>query len=73
MEGGYAFPGRLRSSVDLPKGVEFSTLFLFVAGNTCHNVASVDCHPFRSYLIQFVSLFRGGSVLQVDFRDVLIP
>ena len=46
-------------------------MFMFVAANTCHTIVSVNCQLSVSHLLQFVRLFRGGGVLQVDFVDLL--
>ena len=57
-ESRHGFPGYLRNSIALPKGEEFPTLFIFLAGYTCHNVVSIECHFFGSHVLKFVSLFR---------------
>ena len=67
-EGRQGFPGCLRTSIAFPKGEDFPTLFMFVAGNTCHNVVSIDCPLLNSHLLKFTS----GFVLQVNFLDLFI-
>ena len=57
-EGRHGFLGLLRNSKAFLKGEERPTLCIFVAGDTCHNIISIDCHLLASHLFPFVSLFR---------------
>ena len=57
-EGRNGFSGRLRNSIAFWEGEELPTLFMIMAGYTCHNVVPIDCHLFGSLLLKFVSPFR---------------